>query len=126
MKNKMKNRKNNKKLLGFVGLLALLLTVPAHTQTGDESQPLLTVKEIMNAIITPATTTIWGAYQLETDAEWLEIQNAALRVIAAGDLLASGGAGSGEQETASEADWRSYNNTMIAAELLKSTDSLWT
>lgn len=115
LKNRKENRKENRKLLGFIGLLLLLLAVPAHTQTGDGAPPLLTVKEIMNAIITPATTTIWGAYQLETDAEWLEIQNAALRVIAAGDLLISGGASSGEAETANEADWQSYNNQMIAA-----------
>ena len=55
----------NKKLIGFIGMLLLLLTVPAHTQTGDGKQALLTVKEIMNAIITPATATVWGAYLLK-------------------------------------------------------------
>lgn len=106
---------NKKKSLRFIGLLVLMLAVPGHTQTSDTTQPLLTVKEIMNAIITPTTATIWGAYQLETDAEWLVIQNAALTVIAAGNLLARGGAGPGEQQSATEADWQSYNGQMIAA-----------
>ena len=106
---------HKKQLLRFIGMLVLLLAAPALTQTNDGTQPLLTVKEIMNAIVTPTTATIWGAYQLETDAEWLEIQNAALTVIAAGNLLASGGAGPGEQMSATEADWQRYNSQMIAA-----------
>ncbi len=78
-------------------------------------QPLLTVKEIMNAMITPTTTTIWGAYQLETEAQWQEIRNAALSVIAAGNLLQSGGAGEGEAEKAADSDWQNYNQQMIDA-----------
>lgn len=78
-------------------------------------QPLLTVKEIMNAMITPTTTTIWGAYQLETEAQWQEVRNAALSVIAAGNLLQSGGAGEGEAASAAEADWQAYNQQMIEA-----------
>lgn len=80
-----------------------------------EQVPLLTVKQVMNALITPMTTTIWGAYQLQSDAEWLAVENAALGVIAAGNLLAAGGAGDNETETAQEADWQSYNEQMIAA-----------
>ena len=69
----------------------------------------------MNAIITPMTAIIWGAYDLETDGEWQEVSNAALAVIAAGNLLVRGGAGEGEEVTAVETDWQSYNNQMIKA-----------
>ena len=44
----------------------------------DQPTPLLTNKQMMNGIITPATTTIWGAYQLETETQWQEVANAAL------------------------------------------------
>ena len=81
----------------------------------DEQRPLLTVKEIMNGLITPTTTTIWGAYQLETDVQWQEVRNAALSVIAAGNLLQFGGAGEGEVATAAETDWKTYNQQMIEA-----------
>ena len=97
-----------------VSLFSLLCLSVSLAQT-DEHQPLLSVKEIMNGIITPTTTTIWGAYQLETDAQWQEVRNAALSVIAAGNLLQFGGAGEGEVATAIEADWKTYNQQMIAA-----------
>ncbi len=77
--------------------------------------PLLTVKEIMNGLITPATATIWGAYQLETEGQWQEVENAALAVIGAGNLLALGGAGDGEVGLATEAPWQQINMQMIEA-----------
>ncbi|HAJ75383.1 MAG TPA: hypothetical protein DCM64_02905 [Gammaproteobacteria bacterium] len=104
-----------KKFILFMSLSLLLVAQPASLQDDDPAQPLLTVRQIMDAIVTPMTTTIWGAYQLQTDAEWLEIEHAALAVIAAGNLMASGGAGDGEQTVANEADWQTYNNQMISA-----------
>ena len=97
--------------VGFFSLLCLSVSV---AQT-SEHQPLLSVKEIMNGLITPTTTTIWGAYQLETEAQWQEVRNAALLVIAAGNLLQLGGAGEGEADKAAESDWQNYNQQMIAA-----------
>ncbi|MEC9222760.1 MAG: hypothetical protein VYE56_02625, partial [Pseudomonadota bacterium] len=93
----------------------ILLAQPSRSQDRDASLSLLTIKEIMNAIITPMTAIIWGAYDLETDGEWQEVSNAALAVIAAGNLLVRGGAGEGEEVTAAETDWQSYNNQMIKA-----------
>lgn len=108
---------------GIVFVAAILNTHPGQAQdetkdgTQDDSQvaQILTVKEIMNGIITPTTTTIWGAYQLESDAEWQEVANAALAVIGAGELLARGGAGEGEREAATEQSWQTYNQQLIAA-----------
>lgn len=97
-------------LLAAAGLLSL----GASAQQADQG-PLLTVKQVMNALITPTTNIIWGAYQLETEAQWQEVENAALAVIGAGELLAAGGAAEGEQAIAGEADWQLYNNQMIAA-----------
>ena len=73
-----------KKINVFIILTVSLLAQPARSQDGDVSKPLLTVKEIMNAIITPMTATIWGAYELKNEGEWQEVSNAALTVIAAG------------------------------------------
>ena len=78
-------------------------------------EPQLTVKEIMNAMITPATNTIWGAYQLQSDGEWQAVEDAALVVIGAANLLAHGGSGDGEIATAADADWQNYNQQMLAA-----------
>lgn len=100
--------------IAAVSLFSLLCLSSSLAQT-SEHQPLLSVKEIMNGLITPTTTTIWGAYQLETDAQWQEVRNAALAVIAAGNLLQFGGAQEGEVETAAESDWKTYNQQMIEA-----------
>jgi hypothetical protein len=97
--------------------LASVLLVPALPAISQDkaTAPLLSVKQIMNAIITPMTSTIWGAYQLQTDAEWQAVENAALTVMAAGNLLMAGGASADEQAQAREADWQTYNAQMIAA-----------
>ena len=105
---------NKKFTIVAVSLFSLLCLSVSLAQT-DEKRPLLTVKEIMNGLITPTTTTIWGAYQLETDVQWQEVRNAALSVIAAGNLLQLGGAGEGEVATAAETDWKTYNQQMIEA-----------
>jgi hypothetical protein len=104
-----------KKVNIFIILAFILLAQPSRSQDRDANLSLLTNKEIMNAIITPMTAIIWGAYDLETDGEWQEVSNAALAVIAAGNLLVRGGAGEGEEVTAVETDWQSYNNQMIKA-----------
>ena len=104
-----------KKINIFISLAFIITLVPMSPFAQESSQPLLTVKEIMNGIITPTTTTIWGAYQLQSEGEWLEVQNAALAVIGAGNLLALGGAAAGEEATAQESDWIEFNNKMIAA-----------
>ena len=97
-----------------VSFSSLLCLSVGLAQTNNH-QSLLSVKEIMNGMITPPTTTIWGAYQLETDAQWQEVRNAALSVLAAGNLLQIGGVGEGEVVMASEADWKTYNLQMIEA-----------
>lgn len=101
-------------LLLSLPLLLFALPVPAQ-DGGDGAAPLLTVKQLMDALIVPTTATIWGAYQLQSEGEWQEVENAALAVIAAGDLMRAGGAGEGEAAMAAEADWQRYNGEMIGA-----------
>lgn len=110
----MPDDKQSLKKLALGLVLAGACLQPLLAQPASES-PLLTVKQLMNAIITPMTAVIWGAYELQTDAEWQEVENAALTVIAAGELLARGGAGANETTLAAEADWQRFNNQMLAA-----------
>ena len=81
----------------------------------DELAPELSVKEVMNSIVTPATNTIWGAYQLETESQWQEMGHAATAVIGAANLLMLGGTGEGEAEIAGEAEWQRFNQRLLAA-----------
>jgi cytochrome c556 len=106
---------NQLKKLGLFSMLVLLLAVAVPPQIIAQSDSSLTVLEIMTEIVAPTTGTIWGAYQLETDAEWQEIEKAALAVIDAGKLLANGGTGPEDKGWAAQEDWQSYNQQMVAA-----------
>ena len=97
----------------FAGSIAILMSVSAGL--ADELAPELSVKEVMNSIVTPATNTIWGAYQLETESQWQEVGRAATAVVGAANLLMLGGAGEGEAEIASEAEWQHFNQQLLAA-----------
>lgn len=97
----------------FVGSIAILMSVSAGF--ADELTPELSVKEIMNSIVTPATNTIWGAYQLETESQWQEVGHAATAVIGAANLLMLGGTGEDETEIAGEAEWQRFNQQLLAA-----------
>ncbi len=97
----------------FAGLIAILMSVSASV--ADELTPELSVKEIMNSIVTPATNTIWGAYQLETESQWQEVGRAAMAVVGAANLLMLGGTGEGEGEIAGEAEWQRFNQQLLAA-----------
>ena len=110
----MKLIKTSVKRVLVVSTIALAMLPSLYAQSPSQA-PLLTVKQVMNALITPMTTVIWGAYELQSDAEWQAVENAALTVIAAGNLLALGGAGDNEMAQAQQADWQRYNEQMIAA-----------
>jgi cytochrome c556 len=95
----------------LVGLGAAVLA----TQGSAAAEPRLSVKQIMNGIITPSTATIWGAYDLKTDDQWKAVEDAAQAVIDAGALLESGGTGAGEMEFAGEEQWQEFNQQMVSA-----------
>ena len=96
-------------------LVLLFFSGLTFSQSETTVAPILTVKEIMNAMITPTTATIWGAYELESESEWQEVKNAAISVIGAGNLLFMGGSGQGEALLAREAEWQQFNRQMIEA-----------
>ena len=96
-------------------ILSCIIIVFSSAGAATAVEPLLTVKQVMNAVITPNTNTIWGAYQLETDAQWKEIENAALAVIAGANLLQMGGSGDEEALIAKQAQWQRFTGQMLAA-----------
>ena len=96
-------------------LTLVFLSSLTFSQSENDVGPMLTVKEIMNSIITPTTAVIWGAYELESESEWQDVRNAAISVIGAGNLLALGGAMEGEPRLAKEAEWQEFNSQMIEA-----------
>lgn len=96
-------------------LSVLLQAASAIAENSGANPPPQTVKQIMNTIITPATAVIWGAAELQTDSQWQAVEEAALEVIAAGQLLKISGADQSGQNKSAKTDWQTYNKQMIAA-----------
>jgi len=96
-------------LTGILFLMVLLGVQNGSGVAAAAEDSTLTVRQIMQSIIAPMTTILWGAYDIQTDQQWQELENAAVSVIAAGILLESIGTDS------SQADWRTFNQKMSDA-----------
>ena len=96
-----------------VFLISQSSSVLADEHSSNES--FLSVKEVMTAIIEPMTNRIWQAQDIQTDAQWKELENAALSIIGAANLIAKGGTGTKDDSWATNPDWQQHNNEMVEA-----------
>ncbi len=101
-------------------LLAAFLIAALVVADEPKVENPLTVDELMVSVITPATNTLWGVEDPQSDAEWQPLEDAAIAVIAAGTLVAEGGAGPRDAEWARSAEWQAFVATMNEA----ATDAL--
>ena len=102
----------------FCIAILLLFALPVFGDTA--LTPKVTVKEVMESVITPATNTLWGAEDPQTDEAWQQLEDAAITTITAGTYVARGGSGTSDQEWSSAPEWQAFNNVMIKA----ATDAL--
>jgi hypothetical protein len=98
-------------LLSGMSALVLLTAAPAWTQP----DPGLNIREVMLSVIAPMTNKLWAASDIRTDEQWLELEQAAMTVIAAGSVVAQGGPDGAYSEQAKNADWQQYTQQMMAA-----------
>lgn len=104
-------------LSGFV-LVAVACTGRAQDASGSgaEFTPLVSVMELMQQTITPATNQLWSAYnEPSTPAEWRVMEEAAITLLAASSLTGTGGTGPMDNAWAAEPAWQAYNAAMIEA-----------
>ena len=99
------------KTIGLATAISLGVALPAWAQESAG----LNLREIMVAIVAPTTNKIWGAYDIKTDTQWLELDQAASTVIAAAQLTAQGGADGAYAQQAKNADWQAYVQQLITA-----------
>jgi len=99
----------------FMTILLAMLIMPFVARSAAPEAARLSVKQVMNAMITPMTSIIWGAQELNTDAQRQEVINAALTLIGAGNLLANGGSGDDDNSWAQESNWQQFNREMMVA-----------
>jgi hypothetical protein len=100
-----------------------VMTVAQHSTAAAERQPSVTIKEVMEMIITPATNTMWNVPERPTDEEWAALAQASITLLVAAEAIATGGAGQRDTEWASNPAWAPFNEAMIKAGLdaLKAT-----
>ncbi len=97
-----------------VGLAAGIGLGMAYTAWAAQSEGLA-MREIMVGVIAPATNKIWGAYDIKSDTQWLELDQAANVVIAAAELTAQGGADGAYALQAQNEDWQGFVQQLISA-----------
>ncbi|HEX6993412.1 MAG TPA: hypothetical protein VF339_04620 [Gammaproteobacteria bacterium] len=108
------------KALSAAAVAVLLLGAPTLAQEsgakGPSFTPLVSIKELMEKTITPATNTLWNAIDPPTeDAQWVALEEAAVTLLVASSVVAQGGTGPMDNEWAREPGWQAYNQVMIDA-----------
>jgi hypothetical protein len=81
-----------------------------------ELDPLVSIMELMQLTITPATNQLWSAWEPPaTPKEWRLMEEAAITLLAASSLTASGGTGDMDNTWVRDPAWHAYNAAMILA-----------
>ena len=97
-------------LLLNVSFAAQQLNEPADAQNSNDS-----VMAVMVTKVTPASDTLWGVGDPQSDKEWQELVVAADDTIAAFELIRNGGSGPNDNQWAFDAKWQDYTDEIVAA-----------
>jgi len=96
----------------FLVLLGLFLVSACSP---SNNQPESSINELMLDVVTPATNTLWGVADPQTDADWNVLVVAASQVIAAGDQIKRGGSGPNDMTWAADPAWQTFADRLIDA-----------
>lgn len=102
----------------IIASLAAFLTLLAArnaTSEGEDPVPAMSIMDLMVTVITPATDTLWGIEDPQTDEEWQAFIDAANIVIEAGKTVKAGGTGPNDNTWASDPAWDAFADVMISA-----------
>lgn len=95
--------------------IALLLSPLACSSDDQSPYAELPILVLMTTVITPASDTLWGVEDPQTDAEWKVLEDAALVAIAAGQQTQKGGTGPNDNNWAAQSAWQGYAKEMTKA-----------
>ena len=102
-------------------IIALSATSCGVSTPGDETaanadpKPQPSVLALMVTEVAPATDTLWGVEDPQSDQDWQVLSDAADRTIVAFEAIKQGGSGPNDKAWAAEAKWRAYSDDVIAA-----------
>jgi cytochrome c556 len=107
-----------KKLMLACGVFVGLLGAAAALRAQDGASPAharVTVKEIMEKTITPATNALWNVPDAPTDEQWASLEEAAITLLVAANAVGEGGDGPMDAKWAKEPVYQAFNRAMIEA-----------
>lgn len=92
------------------------MTAQESAGPGMQLHPVVSIRELMEKTITPASNTIWSFYEAPTEeSEWLQLEEAAVTMLAASSLTAAGGTGPNDNEWVRDPRWQAFNKVMLDA-----------
>jgi hypothetical protein len=94
--------------------LACVLSLQPPAGAADR-QPLVTIKEVMEKTITPATNALWNVFEPPTDEQWTALEEASITLLVAADAVGRGGAGPTDAEWVNSPAWAAFNDAMTNA-----------
>lgn len=96
-------------------LCACVACSQANDSAGFAEESALTINALMTDVVTPASNTLWGVEDPQTDADWLQLIDAASQMIAAGVEIKRGGSGPNDAAWAGDPAWQAFADTLIGA-----------
>lgn len=95
---------------------AAISTAQDGSRDGTRTIPPVTIRELMEKTITPASNTLWSAYEPPTEeAQWQQLEEAAVTMLLASWANSVGGTGPMDNEWASQPTWQAFNQVMTNA-----------
>jgi hypothetical protein len=100
-----------------VGLLLAAACANEQEQAGAAipSPTAVPVLTLMVDVVAPATNTLWGIDNPETEAEWRELADAAELTIRAFRHIKEGGIGPNDMVWAADPRWQAYSDAVISS-----------
>lgn len=102
-------------IIGLATLLTLVGCQQATSQSAQEPLPTMSINELMITVVTPATDTLWGIEDPQSDADWQVFIDAANLVIEAGETIKVGGTGPNDNMWAEDPAWDAFADRLIGA-----------
>ena len=99
----------------FVLLVGIAMPLTAQDGPSSGAKPLVTIKEVMERTITPATNTLWNVPESPTDKEWAALDEAAVTLLVAVSVMELGGTGPMDAEWVKQPAWGAFNRLLTDA-----------
>ena len=102
----------------IAGALSLVMFSMAPGLFADDDAlptPTMSVNDLMVTVVTPATDTLWGIDDPQTDEEWQVFIDAANAVIEAGRTIKAGGTGPSDSDWAASPEWQAFADRLVGA-----------